>query len=721
MEHFGERFAAAKQGAYYTPAETAAFLSSFGQPGKHRHKKVDYLDLICALDLETTSFRTEGDVALGTMYVWMFGCNGAVMIGRTWAEFEGFFANLVWHFKLSAEKRRIIIFVHNNAFDFQFYRKHFVWREIFARSEREPMYALSEGGLEFRCSLILTNSKLATVAKNLVRYPVEKQVGDLDYDQMRHYETPLTATEIGYCIHDVLVVMSLIYDRMQLENGNIAKIPLTQTGYARRECRSECLYKDRHAVRYLELMRNLTLTEDEYTCAKAAFSGGFTHASPYRVNSVGYNLGSYDFTSSYPAVMVAEQYPMSRGEEVSPKTIKTRDDLNAMCKDYCVLMVLEFENITAVTEQDYYISDSRCASEGEDVFNGRVASADKLTICCTEVDWEVMQKAYEWQRFRVKRLWKYKRRFLPTPYVRTILDLYKRKTELKGVAGSEEEYARAKELLNSLYGMMATQIDRPEVHYDENQEWYSTAVDMVKVLEDYNTDTRRFISFLWGCYVTAYARRNLWTAILNLGGDYWYSDTDSVKVSNYEQHLEYFNNYNIWIQRKLERACDYHHISYDYIRPKTIKGKEKPLGIWDFEGTMLRFKTLGAKRYLYTTLDSGKETLHITCAGVAKKNAVEYLLFKYHDLDSIFEAFADGLVFPGRYWNGSEWVSGTGKMTHLYYDNEFAVDLTDYLGYTVTVHELSCINLSNADYNLGIAGMFWEYLRRYWQGIDIGE
>ena len=120
-------------------------------------------------------------------------------------------------------------------------------------------------------------------------------------------------------------------------------------------------------------------------------------------------------------------------------------------------------------------------------------------------------------------------------------------------------------------------------------------------------------------------------------------------------------------------------------------------------------------------MEKNGEELHITCAGVAKKNAVVYLLYKYKTLDKIFDAFEDGLVFPGRYYKDGEYKSGTGKMTHLYYDDEFIVELTDYLGYNETVHELSCINLSAADYNLGIAGMFWEYLRRYWKGIDLKE
>lgn len=719
MEHFTERFNRSLEGVYYTPAETEQFLASFGKPHCHRHKRVEYVDLICSLDLETTSFRTPEGAALGTMYVWMFGCNGAVMLGRTWAEFEGFFANFVWHFKLSAEKRRCVIFVHNDSFDFQFYRKHFVWHEIFARTEREPMYALSEGGLEFRCSYILTNSKLETVAKNLIRHHVPKMVGDLDYDLIRHYATPLTEKEIGYCLHDVLIIMALIYDRMQQEKGNIAKIPLTQTGYARRQCRSECLFKDKKARKYLDLMRDLQLTKAEYDVAKMAFSGGFTHASPYRVNSVG-TVASYDFTSSYPAVMVAEKFPMGRGVEVPLSKIKSREDLNELCALYCCLMILEFDHINAVTEQDYYISESRCDSSGEDVFNGRIASADHLVICCTDVDWEVIQHCYEWKRFRIKRLWRYKKAYLPTPYVRTILNLYKQKTELKDVPGKEEEYARAKELLNSLYGMMATQIDRPEVIYTEDHHWDSKDVDLDKVLEDYNTDTRRFISYLWGCFVTAYARRNLWTAIFTLGGDYWYSDTDSVKVSNWEQHQDYFESYNQDITSKLEKACDYHHIDREYIRPKTIKGKEKPLGVWDFEGIMPRFKTLGAKRYLYTKInDNEEEELHITCAGVAKKPAVDYLMWRYKTIDSAFEHFEDGLVFPGRYKTEEGVKTGTGKMTHLYWDNEFQVDLTDYLGYTVIVHEESCINLSPADYNLGIAGAFKDFLKQYWTGIGV--
>lgn len=449
MEHFGERLRLAEQGVYFTPSQTNNFLLQFTKVATHKHRRKEYLDLICAFDTETTSFRNEG-VALGTMYAWMFGINGAVMLGRTWEQLEQFVSALISYFRIS-DDRRLLVYVHNLGFDFQFFRKHFEWQEVFAREERTPMYARTTTGIEFRCSYILTNSSLATVGKNLVRYPVQKLVGDLDYSLIRTWATPLTDKEIQYCLNDVLVIMSLLYDRRTAEAENIAKIPLTQTGYARRLCRNECLYKHAKAKKYLYLMRDLTLTEEEYRTAKLAFAGGFTHASPYHVGETGHNLASYDFTSSYPAVCVSEMFPMSRGEEVECSEFKCSKDITEMSKMYCLLLIIEFKNLKAYTAQEYYISDSRCVSEGEDVFNGRIASADYLKMAMTDVDWSVISKVYRWDSIRVIKCWRYKKRYLPTPYVQTILELYKKKTELKGVVGEEENYARAKELLNSLY------------------------------------------------------------------------------------------------------------------------------------------------------------------------------------------------------------------------------------------------------------------------------
>ena len=62
-----------------------------------------------------------------------------------------------------------------------------------------------------------------------MKYKIEKKVGDLDYSLLRHSNTHLTDTELGYCINDVKVVMAYIQEKIE-HDGNIAKIPLTKTG-----------------------------------------------------------------------------------------------------------------------------------------------------------------------------------------------------------------------------------------------------------------------------------------------------------------------------------------------------------------------------------------------------------------------------------------------------------------------------------------------------------
>ena len=105
----------------------------------------------------------------------------------------------------------------------------FEWEKVFAIDDRKPNYVLCKQGIEFRCSYQLSGYSLAMVGKNLQKYKVKKLEGDLDYNKIRHCETPLTAEEMAYCVHDVLVVMAYIHECIETE-GNITQIPNTKTG-----------------------------------------------------------------------------------------------------------------------------------------------------------------------------------------------------------------------------------------------------------------------------------------------------------------------------------------------------------------------------------------------------------------------------------------------------------------------------------------------------------
>jgi len=212
----------------------------------------------------------------------------------------------------------------------------------------------------------------------------------------------------------------------------------------------------------------------------------------------------------------------------------------------------------------------------------------------------------------------------------------------------------------------------------------------------HNESMNRFLFYPWGVFVTAYARRNLFTGIYVCGNDYVYSDTDSIKLTNGELYRDYFTEYNRLAERKLKAACEHHGIPFELCSPRTIEGKAKMLGVWDFEGVYSRFKTLGAKRYM--TEKDGE--ISLTVSGVNKKAAIPYLKNVYGD--DIFKAFSDYLQIPPQ---------ATGKNIHTYIDYEIEGNLTDYKGHTAHFDELSAVHLEETGYTMNLSVMYLDYLR----------
>ena len=202
------------------------------------NKKISYYNVPAAFDIETSSFYENGEKR-AICYIWQFGLNGNVIIGRTLAEFQKFIIWLSMKLRLS-EKLRLIVFVHNLSYEFQFIRKWFIWNKVFAHKKLVPIQAINNNWIEFRCSYLLSGHSLANVSKNLLTYKVSKLVGSLDYDKIRHSKTELTAEELQYCINDVLVVMAYIQEEID-KLGEIHLLPLTNTGRVRKYCKKACL------------------------------------------------------------------------------------------------------------------------------------------------------------------------------------------------------------------------------------------------------------------------------------------------------------------------------------------------------------------------------------------------------------------------------------------------------------------------------------------------
>lgn len=690
----------------------------------YSNTKQKYFNVPMALDLETSSFYEDGK-KVGLMYAWTIGIYGLVIIGRTWQELTSFLEELADILKLDVNKR-VLIYVHNLQFDFQFFRSHFTFEQVFAIDRRQPLYALTDRGIEFRCSYILSGLSLAKVGENLLRYHCNKMVGDLNYNLIRHSGTRLTKKELGYIAADARVVMAYIAEEIE-NNEGISKIPYTKTGYVRRYVRDCCLFvpglphkhpKSQHKrLRYKDLMLNLTMDEQLYRLNKNAFAGGFTHANSIYVGKILENVSSDDLTSSYPTEMIANRFPMGAPEWVDTSKLN-KDSFYQLLDDYCCMFTITFTNIREKPDVfENPISRSKCIhidgwtetdeNGNEDYFkpiinNGRVVQAGELEISITEVDFEVFGWFYEWDYFTISEMVTWARGWLPKDFVLAILELYKNKTELKGVKGKEEEYQVSKGMINGCYGMCVTDPVREINDYtDQWEEPYMP--DISEKMKKYNSQAARFLYYPWGVYVTAYARRSLFTAIYEAGEDYVYSDTDSIKMKNREKHAAFFKQYNEDVIKKLEYALECQGIDTSYIRPKTKEGIEKPLGVWDFEG-VYTMKTLGAKRYL--TEKNGE--LELTVSGINKKIAVPYLLKKYKNNKAVFEAFREGLDIPAGY---------SGKSTHTYIDTPRNGVVKDYQGNTLEYTELTGIHLEETGYHLSIASEFNQFLLMRLKGI----
>ena len=671
----------------YTPSDIDLVCNKVREISRYTHEgKYKYLNIPVSFDTETTSFRDANGEKAAIVYVWMLSICGLVIVGRTMDEWLATYRRLCYNFRTYGKKRYIIIYVHNLEFDFQFIRKYHTFDNVFAMGKYEPLYARTIEGVEFRCSYKLSGYRLEKLANQLKLHSIKKLVGELDYRQLRHTETPLTQHEYMYCINDAKIVCAYIAELMEREE-DISTLPLTKTGFVRRYCRNYCFkYND-----YRTIIRSLKLTPYSFSLCKDAFMGGYTHSNSNYVDlNTLENVISSDIISSYPGVLYMEQYPMSSPTQVD---IHKLSEFESLCERYCCVFKITLHKLYPRHWFDFYLSASKCEIHGvRNIANGRIVSCEQLTTTITNVDWKIIKYMYKFDMdsIYVSDFIYFERDYLPTPFVKAMLELYQKKTELKGIKEFETEYQVSKENQNSFYGMTVTSPIRPIYNYVDGEWLDKKEPELEYAIDRYNNSYNRFLYFPWGIFCTAYARYNIWQAIIECGSDHVYTDTDSEKCLHYDNHKQFFENYNNRVKQKLELACKCHNIPLEMCMPKTIKGEVKMLGAFETDGEYTRFKTQGAKRYLYTE----NNELHAVVAGLNPKSGAEYLRTHF---DNPFEAFKNGLVVPSGY---------SGRLVHTYIDTPREGYMTDIYGNTAHYSQLSGVHLEPTSYSMGISGDF---------------
>lgn len=666
--------------------------------GIRSKQNIEYLDVECAFDIETTSMTLDDGTDVGFMYAWAFGMKNKkhMVMGRTWEQFSQLMGELSNHYSLG-KSRKMVVYVHNLGFEFQFMRKYFKWGNVFTVDEREPIIAQTTNGIEFRDSYILSGYSLDKTAKMLTKHDTKKLTGDLDYSLIRHHETELTTEEVQYMVNDVQIILDYINEQRELY-GSITKIPITNTKRVREYVRNHCFYDNNRGTkkasygrftRYTEVMSGLTLTPETYLQSKQAFQGGYVHANSDVLDKELTDVISYDIKSSYPSVMVTEQYPMSEGKKVVfTKDMGYKDYL----KEHVLIFDAKFTNlIRKENVHEDYLSESKCRMEDALINNGRVQGAHKLITTITNIDLKIINRVYNYDSVQFANVYAYRKGYLPKAIIESVITLFKNKSTLKGEASKELEAQLSKELLNSTYGMMVTDVVKNKVEYNNKTDsWETNMGDVEKEIDKYNSQYRRFLYYPWGVFVSAYARLNLWYAILAVKEDYVYSDTDSVKFTNPKKYEEFFKQYNKLVDMKLQRVVSMNRgITMDDFNPlDPTTGELSSLGHFEVDGHYKRFKTIGAKMYLAETQE---EELEVTVSGLNKNQGREYLIAHSENNAQAFELFKDNMTIPKEY---------SGKMTHKYIDREYTFNVTDYKGKTARVTALSGIYMEGSEFTI---------------------
>lgn len=571
-----------------------------------------YIEHLMTFDIETSTIeKTDGSFE-GFMYHWQVCIDGYVCFGRTWKEFLTFLRKMNRVLKNFDENHKLVCYIHNFSYEFQFLYSWIKLENVFAIDKRKPLKAISkEFNIEFRCSYLLSNMNLKKFIENTPNAHYFKGTGDLDYHKILTPQTNLTMSELGYCFNDVMGLYEAVIHL--LKEDTLTTIPLTSTGYVRRECRINMRKNKKNRKQFIELR----LDDKLYQLCKDSFRGGNTASNRYKTNFINYDVSSYDMSSAYPYAMISGLYPITPFQEETITSLDMLDDYN---NRYCTLAYYSFENVKLKKGVPFpYIPYSKCIEfiapsydtnfKGKECcYNGRVLEADFIKIAMTNYDYQIFINQYEYdqENVRVEDFYYSHKGFLPQELIDTVIEFFTLKSQLKGIEQKEYEYMKSKNKLNSLYGMIVTDIIRQENLFNDQWEKGENST-----LDDYYSKRNNFLTYQWGLFVTAICRSNLQKAIDKIGLDCVYIDTDSVKyVGNHDEVFEQIN------QEMIAWCSD-----NDIINSVKVGNQKYFLGLYDREKGYDEFVTLGAKKYAFKQ----NNKIGITVAGLNKISGAKEL------------------------------------------------------------------------------------------------
>ena len=362
-----------------------------------------------------------------------------------------------------------------------------------------------------------------------------------------------------------------------------------------------------------------------------------------------------------------------------------------MLNRYCCILDVTLFNVKKTTIHSI-VSTSKIVNNDVGrilVDNGRIAEVEKVRLLMTELDWEIFNKFYDYDKFKII-INNFKiavRGKLPDYVVSTMLDAYERKEELK-LQG--KDYFNEKCFVNMFYGCFVTKIHKFNYVFKNGE--------ITKELNDYYKQIRSSVlSPFWGIWCTSWARYQELSAVYENADCVVYGDTDSVK--GYNMPDEYFNSYNNEQIEKNKKLCEKYNKNFDLI---------KELGCWDSEPTYQLFKTIGCKRYI--GFDENNK-LSVTIAGVPKGTLENIVGIKADKDKKYYTTSQKALKVMDLLKDGQSFKNC--KTVATYNDNEHS----DIINGELMISK-SSVAINNIDFTIKVSSEYKDYIN---QVIDMYE
>lgn len=610
-----------------------------------------YYDEFITLDTETSSdivFDDKGNInkelSNAWIYQWAMCTKSYIIEGST---LDDLIAAICKIDALSTGAKRRI-YIHNLAYDAVYILQELIDKlgvpnTIAVDKRKEIQHEFDN--IILCCSYRLSNKSLDKWTKDL-NTEHKKLVGYVDYNAKHYPDEVRTKKDNDYMFNDVVSQYEAIEKQLKMYDDTLASIPLTSTGYIRRMMRrSYKSYNAKNSDAAYKDFRSSKMDEELYELHREEFAGALTHGNRFFANRIVRTnsklpYGKHrDFDSHYPTQQLTKDFPHGKWTKLYDKSecnkpftkkhLKKLIDNNKAVLFRASIKDLELKDMseTLPYAQEFKFRANHKMYGTFD--NGRIIkmSGDSI-ISMNEIDYIILSSQYKFKMV-ILELYTAEKAPLPEWFKSVILDLYKKKSDLKNrvqylednepdnefkIFEAKLDLLKVKELLNAIFGMSATNPVRVNYSLDQMANWVvDDDIKVSEILDKFYESRNNCLQYSWGCWCTSYARYELLNKkniIEEHGGLFLYADTDSIfYLSNDEVEKALAEDDAKRLQKSIDNGwC----VTLD-------SGEVRYFDHFDAETDFKEFKFLHAKCYGLIDIH---DKLKVTIAGVRTRQCV---------------------------------------------------------------------------------------------------